>query len=148
MRLEHLCVMELAYRQESYGKIVLLKPYHTEEGVGYGEGDGTVSGERLGGTVRWVNHPRRRSDGAMLPDLHGIIRTTDGADVIFSIHGRTGWIGASDDRRGSQVLTAVFEAADERYRWLNDTLCVLEGVIDAHTLKMRSPVYVCVNEIA
>ncbi len=147
MRLDHLCDMELVYRQELYGKFVLLRPYGTEEGAGYGEGDGTISGERLRGTARWVNHPRRRSDAAMLPDVHGVIRTDDGAHILFSFQGRTKWVGSAPDRRGSQVFMVLFEAADERYRWLNDALCVLEGVIDPKSLTMRSLIYMCVNEI-
>jgi hypothetical protein len=34
-----------------------------------------------------------------------------------------------------------------RYRWLNSSLCVLEGVIDAERLVMRARIYSCVNEL-
>ena len=63
MRLEHLCDMELVYREEALygGKFLLVRPYGGEEGSGYGEGDGSVSGSKLSGRVRWVNHPHRRS---------------------------------------------------------------------------------------
>ena len=91
MRLDHLCDMELMYRPESFGKFVLIRPYGGEEGAGYGEGEGTVKGERLRGTARWANYPRRRSDGAMLPDVHGVIQTDDRAHVLFSLRGRTVW---------------------------------------------------------
>ncbi len=76
MRLEHFCDLQLAYRQEAFGEFALVRPYGGQEGRGYGEGDGSVTGEKLSGRVRWVNHPRRRSDGAMLPDASGIIQTT------------------------------------------------------------------------
>ena len=67
--------MELAYREEpTYGgKFLVVQPYGSEEGTGYGEGDGTFTGPRLQGKARWVNHPHRRSDGMMLPDAHGVI---------------------------------------------------------------------------
>jgi len=43
----------------------------------------------MAGQVRWVNHPRRRSDGRMLPDASGIVQTDDGARVMFRMQGRT-----------------------------------------------------------
>lgn len=147
MRLEHLCDMELVYREESFGKFVLVQPYGGTEGRGYGEGDGRVWGERLAGRARWVNHPRRRGDGAMLPDAHGIIQTEDGAQVLFSLHGRTVWVDTGGRRRGRQVLMVLFEADDERYRWLNDAVCILEGVIDPETLTTVMPIYICANEL-
>ena len=143
MRLELLCEMELAYRHEDLvgGQVVLLRPYSSEEGLAYGEGDGTVKGSRISGKLRWVNHPRRRSDGVFLPDTHGIIRTEDDAVVIFSLRGRTVFRGD----KGNQLLTVEFEAEDERYTWLNTTLCVLEGVIQ--DVGMRARVYSCINEL-
>ena len=45
MILERLCEMELAYR----GPFELVKPYGGEEDSGYGEGEGTVTGERMAG---------------------------------------------------------------------------------------------------
>ncbi len=82
MRIELICETELAYRDSTYGqKFLLARPYGSEEGSGYGEGDGTIWNERIHGTTRWVNHPHRRSDGSILPDAHGVIRTEDGAFV-------------------------------------------------------------------
>jgi hypothetical protein len=142
--------MVLTYREASYGqkaimggKFVLIQPYSGEEGSGYGEGDGTVTGEKLSGRVRWVNHPHRRSDGAILPDAHGVIVTEDGAAVLFSLQGRTFFEGDL----GKQLLTVVFEAEDARYAWLNASLCVLEGLISLETAGMRGRVYRCVHEL-
>lgn len=146
MRLEHVCDMELVY-QEAPGlgeKFLLIRPYGGEEGSGYGEGDGTVTGPHLHGQMRWVNHPHRRSDGAMLPNSHGVIRTNDGATIMFSLHGRTFFDGDT----GKQLLLTTFEVEDERYHWLNRALCVLEGVIDAERLAMRARVYACKHELA
>jgi hypothetical protein len=87
MRLEHVCDRELVYREETVysGKFVLVRPYGGEEGTGYGEGDGTVTGPQLRGTVRWVNHPQRRNDGTMVPDAHGVIVTDDHALMRVSM---------------------------------------------------------------
>jgi hypothetical protein len=63
------------------------------------------------------------------PDMHGVIRTDDGAFVL---------------------LTVCFEAEDERYRWLNTAICVLEGLISSPitgTGKMRARIYSCVHEL-
>lgn len=146
MRLEHLCDMELVYRQTDLldDRFVLVRPYAGQEGTGYGEGDGTVTGKRLTGKLRWVNQPHRRNDTAMLPNVHGIIRTDDDALVTFSLTGRTVWTEAGP---GRQVLTTLFESEHEQYSWLNNVYCVLEGAIDPERLAMRARVYVVLNEI-
>jgi hypothetical protein len=144
MILEHLCEMELAYR----GSFELVKPYGGEEGSGYGEGDGVVTGDKIAGQVSWVNHPRRRSDGRMLPDAGGIVRTDDGAKVMFRMQGRTVFrANEKGEQKGGQLLWILFESADERYLWLNDALCVIEGVIDPQTMRIKFKVYACVNEL-
>jgi len=143
MRLEHLCDLELTYREmPNLGTdFVLVRPHGTEEGAGYGEGDGQISGAQLSGTLRWVNHPHRRSDGVMLPEAHGVILTDDRATLLFSLQGRTTFAGS----QGHQVLQVLFETEAERYRWLNSAMCVLEGVIEEG--RMRARVYVCVYEL-
>jgi hypothetical protein len=146
MRLEPICDMELVYREGPLygGKLLVVRPYGGEEGTGYGEGDGSVSGPKLRGRLRWVNHPHRRSDGTMLPDAHGVIVTDDGALVMFTLQGRTFF----ENDTGKQVLTTIFEAEDPRYQWLNRTICILEGVISAERWSMRARIYACVHELA
>ena len=145
MQLEHVCDMELIYRVEPLtgDKFALVRPYGGEEGTAYGEGDGTVTGPRLQGTMRWVNHPHRRSEGRMLPDAHGIIVTHDNAIIMFTLQGRT----IFEAGFGKQLLSVIFEAEAESYRWLNNTLCVLEGLIDSERLSMRARVYACRNDL-
>jgi hypothetical protein len=137
--------MELIYRVEPLtgDKFTLVRPYGGEEGTGYGEGDGTVTGPRLQGSMRWVNHPRRRSDGSMQPDAHGIIVTNDHAMILFTLQGRT----VFEEGTGKQLLTVIFEAEAESYLWLNSTLCVLEGLIDSERLSMRARVYACRHDL-
>lgn len=145
MQLEFICEMVLAYREESLigGKFLLVRPYGGEEGSGYGEGDGTVTGPRIQGTLRWVNHPHRRSDGIMLPDAHGIIVTNDHCAIIFTLQGRT----VFEQEQGRQLLSVIFEAEAEPYLWLNLTFCVLEGIIDSERLEMRARVYACQSDL-
>ncbi len=146
MQLEYVCDMELVYREErlSGEKFLLVRPYGGEEGSGYGEGDGTVTGPRIQGSVRWVNHPHRRSDGTMLPDAHGIIMTQDHSVILFTLQGRT----IFEREQGKQLLSVIFEAEAESYRWLNETFCVLEGLIDGQRLSMRARVYACRSDLA
>jgi hypothetical protein len=145
MQLEYICDMELVYREEPLyaGKFKLVRPYGGQEGTGYGEGDGSVTGPRIQGSIRWVNHPHRRSDGVMLPDAHGVIVTHDQALIMFTLQGRT----VFEQEQGKQLLSGIFEAEAEAYRWLNGTFCVLEGLIDGERLSMRARVYACHSDL-
>jgi hypothetical protein len=145
MQLEYICDMQLVYRHEPFyaDKFLLVRPYGGEEGTGYGEGDGTVSGPRLRGSLRWVNHPHRRSDGTMLPDAHGVILTDDRAAIMFTLQGRT----VFEQQQGKQLLSVIFETETEAYRWLNSLFCVLEGLIDGERLQMRARVYACRSDL-
>jgi hypothetical protein len=78
----------------------------------------------------------------MLPDVRGLIRTDDGASIVFELRGRTSF---GDDGIGRQNLVGWFEAEDERYRWLNDVVCIAEGVIGDNG--MRLLVYAGVHEL-
>ena len=145
MQLDFICDMELVYREEPLTgkKFMLVRPYGGEEGAGYGGGDGTVKGPKIQGNIRWVNHPHRRSDGIMLPDAHGIILTQDNAVIMFTLQGRT----VFEQGQGKQLLSVIFEAEAESYRWLNTTFCVLEGIIDSELLSMRARVYACRSDL-
>ena len=144
MHLEPLCNLELAYREESLyqGKFVMARPYDSQEASAYGEGDGWVKGERLQGTARSVNHPHCRTDGVWLPNLHGVIQTEDGASILFSLQGRTKFRPGG---QGNQILTAILQTGDERYEWVNDSICILEGVIE--DFAMRAQIFQCINEL-
>ena len=146
MRLEALCNMTLNYRTEpAYGGGFMM--FHLSDGKeasAYGEGDATFVGERLTGTARWVNYEHIRGDGMLEPNVHGIITMHDGALVLFSLEGRTLFVTP----KGDQLLMVKFEAEDQRYRWLNTTFCVLEGVLDPDAANFKTKIYVCINELA
>ena len=144
MRLELLCEMNLIYDlKDGRPDVVFVRPYGTEEGSAFGAGTGTVTGERLSGTVRWFTHPHRRSDKTMLPNVHGMITTKDNTSVLFTMEGRTTF----QTPVGNQLLTITFEAETEGYRWLSNAFCVLEGLIDVSTGKYSVRVYDCINEL-
>jgi hypothetical protein len=81
-----------------------------------GECSGTISGR-----FRGANHPRRRTDLTFVPDFQGVIETGDGAIVYFDYQG----YGRAYPKGRRQIVTAAFHTtAHERYRWLNDVVCV------------------------
>jgi hypothetical protein len=144
MRLEHVCDMELAYE----GAFTLVQPYQSQEGAGFGVGAGLASGARLAGQVRWVNHPRRRSDQTMLVQAHGRITTEEGVEILFSWQGRAMPGGSGKPRQSRQVLAALFEAEDARYQWLNHLVCIAEGRLHPETYRLELRIYACIPEIS
>jgi len=147
MHLTYLCDAEMAFESAP----ILVRPYGGEEGTSFGQGGGTFSGESLRGAVRWVNLPHRRSDGNMLPDIRGVLTTEDGATITFSMQGRTVFTNGPQGLTGSQILQVLFEAQEERYRWLNGAVCVSEARVDMQAGRpvIVGPVriYTCENDL-
>ena len=79
MRLESFCRFAMRYLDASWHR-----PYgqvgEDGEAIGFGHGDGSVSGEIEGAFV-WANYPRRRQDGVWTPNLRGKIALHDGGEV-------------------------------------------------------------------
>ena len=81
---------------------------------------------RISGSMRGVNHPRRRGDGTFCPDFHGVISTGDEAAVLFDCGG----YGRVYPRNARQIVCWLTHVTDdERYRWLNDVVCVGSGEV-------------------
>ena len=143
MRLEPLCAFDLHYTSDFH----LTRPYGNESGTGWGVGDGRVTGERLTGTAQWSNQPARRGDGAMLPNARGVVDTDDGAEVVFDLTGRTVFVDRDGEEVGRQLLLVLLESEDGRYAWLNNAVCVGDGVISPETMTMHLDVFQCVSEL-
>jgi hypothetical protein len=140
MRLESFCKISMRYREASWHR-----PYEGDEGLGFGQGDGTVSGG-LDGTATWANSPRRREDGVWTPNLRGVITTRSG-EVLLSIHGQSVEENALGSRRA--ILARVELTTEVKpHRWLNTAFLVGEGEIDEERENWWLDVYVCVNEVA
>jgi hypothetical protein len=60
--------------------------------------------------------------------------------LFFSLQGRTYFAG----EQGRQMLLMLFETEAEKYRWLNTSLCVFEGLIVAG--EIRAKVYECIGD--
>lgn len=145
MHLEKLATLELAY----VGDFHYVSRTDGTSGVGWGRGEGTASGKRLSGTVQWSNHPTGRADGTMLPGARGVITTGDGGEVLFDLTGRTVFVELGGETVGRQLLLTLFEADadDERYAWLNHTVCLTEGAIDPVRKTMHMEVHLCVPDL-
>ena len=143
VRLEPLSIFHWGYEEDARVKApgyVIVSAYDSEEGIGYGEGRGTATGQ-VEGTVVWSNYPRRRTDGRMLPNVRGLVTTRDGASILFEFRGRTIFEG---DEPGRQNLVGWFESDHKSYRWLNDVVCIAEGIITAEGMEIH--VYAGVHE--
>lgn len=109
------------------------------EGAYIGSGNGTITGERVQGTVKWslwagnCVYPLVRK-GQSVPDgIHlctmspvGFIETHDGARIRFDGRG----YGLRDPEKYRTSLTLVFGTEDPRYAWLTKTMGIMEGEFD------------------
>ena len=129
-----------------YGASSWHRPYGGEEGIGFGQGDGSVSGELDGGVV-WANYPRRREDGVWTPNLRGTITTREGDKILLSIHGQS--VEEKPPGHFRAILGRIELTTEvDRWRWLNTCFLVGEGEIDEEREDWWLDVFVCVNEVA
>ena len=81
---------------------------------------------RLSARYRAANFPRKRSDGALVPEFRGVLETDDGATILFEWQG----LAVRTDSGIRQLLGSLVHTTDDpRYRWLNDRVCVIEGEV-------------------
>jgi hypothetical protein len=74
MRLETLGNIRMRYSRGSWHRPYTQGTEPAEEGFGFGQGDGELSGE-IEGSLVWANFPRHRQDGVWTPNLRGCITT-------------------------------------------------------------------------
>ncbi len=146
MRLEPLCKITMHYAQASWHRPYSRGAGQDEEGLGFGHGEGQVSGG-IKGTLVWANYPRRRQDGVWTPNLRGFITTREGGEILVSIRGQS--VQESDAGYRRAILARVeLTTQAEQYRWLNTCFLVGEGEIDEEREDWWLTTYVCVNEEA
>lgn len=95
---------------------------------------GTVTGERLAGTIRqtggadWLLVNGRVG----IVDVRMTLETDDGAVVFISYGGR---VDLTDGPGAAPIYTApTFEVSDDRYAWLNTVQAVGRGQLDGSRL--------------
>ena len=81
----------------------------------------------VAGRFRGANFPQRRTaDGPFRPDLRAVIETDDGATIMVELSG----YGRAHPVGRRQVVGSVLHLSDhERYRRLNDVVCVCVGEV-------------------
>lgn len=124
MRLEPLYRVRFSYPEE-WG-VELEGGWQQWLFLAEGRCEGSVTGR-----FRGANFPQRRTgDGPYVPDFRAAIETDDGATVLFESHGygRAYPIG-----RRQVVGSVVHLSDDDRYRRLNDVMCVCVGEVRAAT---------------
>ena len=79
--------------------------------------------------VSSANFPYRRTEtGPFMPDFRAAIDTDDGATVLFECHG----YGRAYPPGRRQIVGSVLHVSeDDRYRRLNDVVCVCVGEVRA-----------------
>jgi hypothetical protein len=146
MRLEPLCTISMRYTSGSWHRPYGLDVESAQEGLGFGQGDGEVTG-LIEATAQWANYPRRRQDGVWTPNVRGVLTTKSGMSLLLSIHGQSVAESAPGNRRA--VTARVELTSDEaEYRWLNTCFLVGEGEIDENREHWWLKTFVCVNEEA
>lgn len=124
MRLEPLYRLRFTYPNEWE---VRLGQGESTEGQYFFLAEGQCEG-RIAGRFRGANHPQRRGDGTFLPNFQGVIETEDGATILFDFRG----YGRAYPVGRRQIVSTTTHLSDhERYRWLNDAVCVGEGEVRA-----------------
>lgn len=122
--LELLFSLELRYQGP-----IELAPMGDKVGQLVGGGDGTLSGPRVRGTVRWSNYETTGEDQVCSLQVPGIIQTHDGAHIQFE--GREFSMPLSEGSQQWRVAGVLrFKTDDSRYAWLNDTFALTSGTFD------------------
>lgn len=57
------------------------------------------------------------------------------------------WVDTEGVSTGRQLLLCLFESEDEPYRWLNNSVCVVEGAINPETLVVHFEVHECLSDL-
>jgi len=139
VRLEPLGKMTMRYLHGSW-----VRPNAAKEALGYGDGEGRLTGE-VNGSVAWANYPRRREDGVWTPNVRGVIKTDDGAEILLSLHGQSIAERAPGEMRSILARVELTTEAPA-YRWLNTCFLVGEGEIDEERDDVWIMTYVCVHD--
>ena len=85
---------------------------------------------RLSARYRAANFPRKRADGALVPEFRGVLETDDGGTILFEWQG----LAVLTDAGMRRLLGSLVHLTDDpRYLWLNDRVCAVEGEIRPRT---------------
>src|SRR5260370_2187562 len=119
--LELLFALELHYQGP-----IELAPMGDKVGTLVGGGDGTLTGPRMRGTVRWSNYETTGEDQVCALQVPGAIQTHDGALIQFE--GRELAMPLSEGSKQWRVAGVLrVKTDDSRYVWFNETFAHTSG---------------------
>lgn len=120
MRLEPLYRIRFAYPEG--WSVTLEGGWQQHLFLAEGRCEGSIRGR-----FRGANFPfRRTADGPFCPDFRAAIDTDDGATIILELRG----YGRAYPAGRRQIVGSVLHVSDsERYRRLNDVVCVCVGEV-------------------
>jgi hypothetical protein len=99
---------------------------------------------RLSARFRAANFPRKRADGALVPEFRGVLETDGGGAVLFEWQG----LAVPNETGRRRLLGSLVHMTDDtRYRWLNDRVCAIEGEVRPRTDGSGSEVVFEVSEM-
>lgn len=99
------------------------------EGRGFLLAEGRSTG-RLSARYRAANFPRKRADGALVPEFRGALETDDGGTILFEWQG----LAVLTDSGMRRLLGSLVHITDDpRHLWLNDRVCAVEGEVRPRT---------------
>jgi Protein of unknown function (DUF3237) len=136
-------------RLEPLYTVAFTTPEAWSAEVAAGEGRSFLLAEgrstgRLSGRFRAANFPRKRADGALLPEFRGVLETDDGATILFEWQG----LAVRTDSGMRQLLGSLVHTTDDpHYRWLNDRVCAVEGEVRSRSDGPGSEVVFAVSEM-
>jgi hypothetical protein len=139
MKLTPICEMTMRYTWIDF----------VDYGVGgqyVGTLEGTVTGDRLRGSLKCVNVPAKRPDNVNCPTVRGIIVTEEGAKIYFEFDG----ISLLRTEDNARVFTTALSlrTGDARYAWVNNTVGAVEGILNTTTDQLLLRAFACENELA
>src|SRR5215212_7478463 len=99
---------------------------------------------RISARYRAANFPRKRADGALVPEFRGVLETDEGAAIVFEWQG----LAVLTDSGMRRLLGSLVHTTDDpRYRWLNDRVCAVEGEVRPRNAGTGSEVVYEVSEM-
>ncbi|HKX15550.1 MAG TPA: hypothetical protein VJN19_10185 [Propionibacteriaceae bacterium] len=99
---------------------------------------------RVSARFRAANFPRKRADGALVPEFRGVLETDGGGAVLFEWQG----LAVPNETGRRRLLGSLVHMTDDtRYRWLNDRVCAIEGEVRPCTDGSGSEVVFEVSEM-
>src|SRR6266446_4277350 len=112
-------LFEARWSYEDFARVMPFGPDSEGQAYAYSK-PSSVDGEHLSGSYRLVQFPRARADGVLLPDVHGLIETASGEQVMT----RAGGYGIPVPGTGNRNVRHWMRlwTASEGLAWLNSVV--------------------------